>query len=402
MNENEKVFTSAINPFALGEVVLNKKVDWDKLSDPQESLSEVLNVPTGELFSAESIMINPSLKIEGDNSIRLSKEESAERLTKYLNEKTKKRITLTKSISRRVALKNISPRVIENLFNMVEAPNDQAWKPANINWVDKGDYFEDVAELSDPIQGSLGDCYFISALCSVAWARPYAIVNATAPSAVGNEESPTHLVSFYNSKGNKEDVTISELTPVNASNNAWLYARSLDNGEIWPAIMEKAYAKWKTQNKTDFPDYTKIAGGDPVEACRQIIGGKSTYLYTSKNSESDIATFIRSNSLSMRTVNPMVAWTPSKEPQGCNYASAHIAANHAYSVLGWMYSNSQYYIVLRNPWGTYHGVLDTLSSTFSATTNKYFNANIKLNTNGVFAMKISTFKKYFYGLGVVK
>lgn len=401
MTENEEVFTSAINPFALGETVLNKKVDWNNISSPRETLSEILNVQSDELFSADSVIINPHIQISGGKLKRLNPKESSERLSEYLVGKTKKRLTLTKSISSRVALKDISQRVIENLAANVESPNNTPWNPANTKWVDKGDYFEDVAELTDPIQGGLGDCYYIAALCSVAWSRPYAILNATAPSASGNEESPTHLVSFYNTNGKKEDVTVSELTPVNSSNSNWIYARSLDNGEIWPAIMEKAYAKWKTQNTTDFPNYLQIAGGDPVEACRQLIGGSKTYKYTSKVSATDISTFIRSNSLSMRTFNPMVAWTPATEPKGCNFNNAHIVANHAYSVLGWMYSNSQYYVVLRNPWGSYHGILDTLSSTYNATING-FNANIKLNTNGIFAMKISTFKTYFAGLGVVK
>ena len=65
------------------------------------------------------------------------------------------------------------------------------------------------------------------------------------------------------------------------------------------------------------------------------------------------------NSLSRRTFNPMVAWTYSSQPAGTNYASAHVVARHAYSVLGWDYVNGEKYIVLRNPWGTHHATLDT-------------------------------------------
>ena len=158
--------------------------------------------------------------------------------------------------------------------------------------------------------------------------------------------------------------------------------------------MEKAYAKWLTGSTTDFPSYSPMAGGDPVMACAQLVGGKRTYKGNSRTSVSDLWSFLLGNSLSRRTVNPMVAWT------GSAYSSGRIVGNHAYSVLGWDYANGEQYIVLRNPWGTHHATLDTRAGTWSAFQNSYW-APIPLNANGVFSMKIKTFKKYFAGIGVV-
>ena len=134
-------------------------------------------------------------------------------------------------------------------------------------------------------------------------------------------------------------------------------------------------------------------------ACAQLIRGGRTYKSNSSTSANALWDFVRSNSLSRRTINPMVAWTYSAQPTGTNYSSARVVANHAYSILGWDYFNNIKYIVLRNPWGTHHATLDTRSGTWSANQVSYW-APVPLNTNGVFSMKATTFKKYFAGTGV--
>jgi len=395
----EEVKLSAINPFAVAEQVLGKKVKWDSLEDPEETLSSVFNVPKKELFAHDSILINPMLSEKRE---LLTVDKAQARLKQFLDGKSAKRLTLSKgAVAKRVALKDISSKTLGVIFRdkkTVDSPNTQ-WNPANTVWLDRGDYFEDVAELTDPVQGGLGDCYYIAALCSVAWSRPYAIINATSP--YGSEESPLHQVSFYNSNGVKENVEVDEYCPCSSSSQYLLYASSFDEGEIWPAVMEKAYVKWRTGNTTQRPNFLQIEGGDPVEACRQLVGGTKTYKYTKDMTASQIYTFVRSNSLSNRTFNPMVAWTPSSQPSGCDYASAHIAANHAYSILGWDYRDGVSYVVLRNPWGSYPGVLDVLSGSYPGVLNNRTHG-LQYGKNGLFAMSVTAFKKYFYALGVVK
>lgn len=398
--EKEEIKLSAINPFAVAEQVLGKKVKWDELEDAGETLSSVFNVPKKELFAHDSILINPLLSEKGEV---LSRDKAQARLKTFLDGKSAKRITLSKTaVTKRVALKDISTKTLKALFENAQSSGSSKteWNPANTVWLDKGDYFEDVAELTDPVQGGLGDCYYIAALSSVAWSRPYAIINATSPSRNGDEESPLHRVPFYNASNVVENVEVDELAPCSSSTQRLLYASSLDEGEIWPAVMEKAYAKWRTGNTTQKPDYTQIAGGDPVEACRQLVGGTKTYKYNSGLTTSEIISFVKSNSLSCRTLNPMVAWTPSSQPNGCDYEGAHIVANHAYSILGWDSRDGEYYVVLRNPWGTYPGVMDVLSGSYSGYLNAWH--YFTYGRNGVFAMNVKAFKRYFSGMGVVK
>ena len=48
---------------------------------------------------------------------------------------------------------------------------------ADALWEDKGSFFREGTEATDPLQRGLADCYFIAALTSVAWARPYIIAH---------------------------------------------------------------------------------------------------------------------------------------------------------------------------------------------------------------------------------
>lgn len=385
------------NPFALGELLMQKHIKWDTLTDPEGTLSEILNVPVAEIFNVKNPILSPSLKVLDSGEVEDLKPADAEkRVVDFLSVQ---KVTRSAAITRKVPKERLEqlPQLLADLNTGVAGTN-VPWKPANIDWFDMGDYFEDLNEFNDPIQGALGDCYYIAALSSVVWARPYTIVNMIRP---GTESNPIHRVVFYKDGTTPQSLEVTENVPVTKTTHNWIYARSLDATEVWPAVMEKAYAKWRTGNTTDFPEYPPIAGGDPVMACAQLIKGARTYYSNPSKTAAQIITLVRANSLTKRTVNPMVAWTYGTPPTGVNYTAAKIAGNHAYSVLGWEYHNSTYYVVLRNPWGTYSAVLDVLPGNWN-TVLMGTPVNVPLNANGVFAMKLDTFKKYFAGIGVAK
>lgn len=399
-----EVNTGVINPYALGELVAGRNINWNSLADPQQTLSEILNVKEEVIFDIKNPILSPGLLMEANGELKVLSEAQASSRLKAFLAGVAPRQSLTR-LSSGLSIPALAGPKLEAMIlssSVTVSASSTPWAPADKEWIDKGDYFEDVAELDDPIQGALGDCYFIAAMSSVAWARPYAIVNMTRPSAPGNEEAPTHRVNFFkNGSGAAQAVEVTERVPVVKTSHNWVYARSLDPTEIWPAVLEKAYAKWRTANTTDFPNYPAIAGGDPVMACAELIQGARTYKHHSGTSAAALWTFVRENSLSRRTVNPMVAWTHGSQPAGTNYGSARVVANHAYSVLGWDSFNGENYVVLRNPWGTHHATLDTRSGTWSAYLHSFWNP-VALNTRGVFSMKLNTFRQYFAGTGVAK
>jgi hypothetical protein len=284
--------------------------------------------------------------------------------------------------------------------------------PDTTEWIDEGRFFTDAVQFTDPIQGTLADCYFIAALASTAWACPLLVSQRPAPVGQAGEfanSSAADAISFFDSSG-RHDVSTTEFLP--QLNGSWIYARSDDPKELWPGLYEKAFAMWKIGTTSAQPDMTQINYGDAVAAAEALTDGAGSYFPTSEVVDlpfvgsidlitaDQIWQTVRSHSLGMRTFHPMVAWTPGSAPAGLDYGSAHIVLNHAYSILGWDYQNGTEYIVLRNPWGTYEATLNVLSGTWSAWDINFWR-DTTLSSAGVFAITSETFKQYYQGFGVV-
>ncbi len=398
-----------INPFALVEVKLGRKVDWQRTPDAQALLSQVLGVPYRNLFDPTAgSPLYPGLEVDPQSGTArkvAGDEEIAAR-------------TLDLQAPVQVAAPGEARAAAGRSDQELDLPGPVGAEPevGRVAWIDPGDFFQDVTEVFDPIQGAVGDCYLIAALASVAWARPYIIVqrNRATDAAHGFVDE----IEFYEG-GQVSSVEVSERLPLNTPGNTFIYCRSSDPGEIWPAVYEKAFAKWRTHDKGDEPNIPAIAGGDPVAATATISGLTPYYYGTAAMTDTAIWQAVRGNSLSMKTFNPMVAWTYAKSDPavGRDYASANLVANHAYSILGWAYINSQMYLVLRNPWGSTEATLNVANGTWVAWDAPYSGAagsyptsygrgfwrSIPLaNNDGVFALRADTFKTYFAGFGVCK
>lgn len=193
--------------------------------------------------------------------------------------------------------------------------------------------------------------------------------------------------------------------PLNTSSGGFIYARSSEDGEIWPAVYEKAYAKLKTGISGDHPDITATGWGDCVWATAQLTGGKRYYYGTSDHSADQLWDIVRGNSISHRTFNPMTCWTYSSgdaTEKKIIYGDANIVASHCYTVLGWDYRDSRKYIILRNPWGNTEAGVQTLNSTVWLYDISWWRPITLTTIDGTFAIEASAFKTYFAGIGVAK
>lgn len=398
-----------INPFALAEVKLGRRVNWQRTPDAPALLEQVLGTPYGQLFDpAAGSPLYPGLSVDlstGATTKAGTEHEIAE---------------LTIGLQSGVSVGEV-PLPPESAQSDATLPlpgpvSGGEVAVGAVAWIDPGDFFQDTTELFDPVQGAVGDCYLIAGLSSVAWARPYVIAmrNRATDSAHGFVD----LIEFFEA-GKSVTIEVSERLPLNTPGNTFIYCRSSDAGEIWPGVYEKAFAKWRTNDPGDQPNIPAIAYGDPVAATARLTGLVPYYYGTQAMTPANIWQKVRENSLSMKTFNPMVAWTyGSSDPtQGRNYNSANLVANHAYSILGWAYVNSQMYIVLRNPWGSTEATLNVTTGSWVAWDAPYsgpagtqpssggrgFWRTIPLaNNDGVFALRADTFKTYFAGLGVCK
>lgn len=130
---------------------------------------------------------------------------------------------------------------------------------------------------SDVRQGSLGDCYFLSALGETAVRSPADITGMFIDNGDG-----TFAVRFYNS-GQPEYVTVDGQLPVDGDGNLiysdYLYPASSSTNELWVPLAEKAYAQlnaegWTGQDGTN--SFLGIEGGWPWDVTLQITGETTT------------------------------------------------------------------------------------------------------------------------------
>jgi hypothetical protein len=179
---------------------------------------------------------------------------------------------------------------------------------------------------------------------------------------------------------------VSDETLVYQGSTSPLYARSFEAGEIWPGVVEKAFAQWRQGTTNDHPNLTVLNGGDPVWASAALADRSPQYFGHSGQTAASLRTLVKSHRASYRTFDPLTAWTYGTAPDGLSYEDAHIVGSHAYAVLGWtsgtvlarafesllarstsaarsQLADSSFvlepwfvlnrdYVVLRNPWGS--------------------------------------------------
>jgi hypothetical protein len=440
---------AVINPYALAELIAGQRIPWRQLPDVPSVLEQLLATPYEELFDPKyggplyiGHRLDENLKLVPERSPLLDvsaptkgSDAKAGGLANLDEYKTLgsilKNADLTKLIDWQILCINLSKysrlsielRLPENLRNLqlgnalspsvvksiIFDPNlikkflDTGWTPPGGHWGSAGEFFHETAEFFDPVQGAVANCYYIASLSAIAWATPFRIAHLTRATGV-NQEQFNDMIHFYKPDSGgviDHDIQITESVPLTASGD-FIYCRSSEAGETWPAVYEKAFAKLKTGTSSDMPDITQTAWGDCVYATAQLNGGTRRYYDTASRSADDLWNLLRSNCLSYRTFNPMTAWTYSSgdaSPDHVDYNSAHVVGSHCYTVLGWAYRDCKRWIVLRNPWGSFEATASVLDATISMYDVSWWRPITLKNNDGVFAMEIGAFKKYFAGFG---
>lgn len=192
----------------------------------------------------------------------------------------------------------------------------------------------------DVTQGSIGDCYLAAAMSSVAAANPE-LVNK----AIKDNGDGTYTVRFYEGVGDggrpkAVKVTVDDDLPTAGGGTA-KYAKARDKNELWPTVLEKAYAKWKG-------GYEKIGNGGSASDVFAALSGKEPDWGTVKEYQPD-ALFSQIKDATSEH-KPVAAGTFGDEQ--FSYTNTGLYGNHFYTVLGTSEENGTKYVQLRNPWGS--------------------------------------------------
>ncbi|TAF53483.1 MAG: hypothetical protein EAZ60_20090 [Oscillatoriales cyanobacterium] len=219
----------------------------------------------------------------------------------------------------------------------------------------EGNLFLNGVSYEDVRQGSVGDCYYLASLASVALKTPDAIREMFIDNGDG-----TYTVRFFN-KGKADYVTVDRYLPVN-SDGTLPFAKvgkgkkyDDSTNELWVALAEKAYAQMNEASwlgrlllvpgTTD--QYVNLNGLNSYKGIENGWSGYSTDHISNKKGTAD---WIQSS-------------TPNTVVDAFNYGKtiifsskdfdstklSNVVDNHAYTMVG--YNQATGLFKLFNPWG---------------------------------------------------
>jgi hypothetical protein len=251
-----------------------------------------------------------------------------------------------------------TPRDLADPTVLTKHTTDTTWKP-----VQDGKLFVDGISYDDVVQGSIGNCYLVAALSSLAHANPDIIKNA-----IKDNGDNTFTVRFF--EGSRQvNITVDGDQATGASGSS-RYGKSRDSKELWVGVIEKAYAQWKG-------GYEAIGNGGHASAVMTALTGRGTGWSSTKSNLDALYTQVQRGAQSNK---PMAAPTFGKD-SGVDYTGTGVYAWHMYSVLGASEENGTKYIQLRNPWGRSEHGSDG-------------------KDDGIFKMKLEDFAKLYQGVNI--
>jgi len=212
-------------------------------------------------------------------------------------------------------------------------------------------------KVSDINQGAVGDCYFLASLASIANGNPMLLQQAVTPLGDG-----TYAVRFYR-YGQEVYLRVDGYLPV-TSGRQLAYAKTGQGGATWVAIMEKAYAFFRSAGNS----YASISGGWMANACTDLTGLGTTSL-AAAGSASSVYAFLQTQLADGKAVTAASTST----------CQGPIVASHAYSILSVQMIGNTMTVTVYNPWG-----FDGSSTPFDSNPN-----------DGQLVLSIAQFQQYF-------
>lgn len=261
----------------------------------------------------------------------------------------------------------------------------------------------------DPVQGCTGDCYLIAAMTAIVWSRPGLLERIVQRLGPGPQGTTRYRVTIRGEAQDIDDTFV--MSPF------WfvpMYASSIRQDAWWPALIEKAYARWRVRGTTDRPNMEAASnsyeGSDAREDARQsisifastqfatfnLVGGTRfwwlTWFRSGEACWRKIRAYCDANG---RAITPMIAVTGGDydHSRPIVLTDLNLVPQHAYAVLGVTTDNSglPLAVILRNPWGH----TTPLASTLVPIPGGWNRLNVSGEYNGVFAMRVDAFASAF-------
>jgi calpain len=236
----------------------------------------------------------------------------------------------------------------------------------------------------DVKQGSLGDCWLVSAISSLADKKKF-LNRVVCSDNTFDKENYAGIFHFRFWKfGEWIDVVIDDRLPVDEYDRL-VYTSSSNKKEFWPALLEKAYAKFRGS-------YKNIDGGLTEYALQDFSGGIiETHFLGDLNAENAVEFFkskLRKNALLGAAITD------------ANTDKSQLPSGHAYTITGAAkYKSNKILIRVRNPWGNateWKGAWSDESQEWKYIPDEFKNKiGFEIKQDGEFWMSYEDFLKNF-------
>ena len=264
--------------------------------------------------------------------------------------------------------------------------------------------FQDGASHEDIAQGALGDCYFLSALSVLGNERTVDLFECQQDSNHADETDPNHwkktgcfMLKFHKA-GEFQYIIVDDYIPYNNMGQPAFTKGGDDGLEMWPAILEKAYAKL-------YGSYTAIEAGKVHMALADMVDNgfpEQLALKTFMNNQKLFTSRLRNLD---KVQALMGAGSPEHEMGDRAINEEGIVQGHAYAILDVDDYQGEQLLQLRNPHGKsahtseWNGDWADDSEKWTAKAKASLNYTPNDQVDGVFWMPNSDFLnnfKYIY------
>ena len=271
----------------------------------------------------------------------------------------------------------------EMMLNYLYPPSNHQWK--RVRDIKKGEWklFEGKIEFEDVKQGSLGDCYFLSAISALT-KYPNLLIEkfrTTKYTDIGYYE----VVLFVD--GEWQIVFVDDYYPIDG--DEFPFAKP-NNNELWAILLEKAWAKVNG-------GYSNIIGGIVSEVLLALTGFPSEYIQNLSGSISPISLFEKIKQASEDGALMGCGSYPNSRGDGSQANELGIIYSHNYTLIEAKGINEDdiYLLKIRNPWGNveWQGDWSDKSEKWTDKYKKIFHHEDK--EDGIFWMSIDDYVKNY-------
>jgi hypothetical protein len=398
----------SVNPYAVAEALLGRRIDWARGRELREQLRDLLRVAdVRSLFvtvPGRQTLISVFRDLQKEGPLRWTVEECLRKI-----EATAELRPLLAQLDLQALM-----RALTVLVPMMERPPGSAVPP-----LVQGYRTLELPEVAvdrsyrDPAQGAAADCYLIAALIACAWTRPpqWRQQLAAAEQTAGEFDW-----QFFSEARPPRRITTDLQVPVGRDGRL-VFARSDEDRELWPALFEKAYALWRrdvaAQPAPAQPTEAEILAlgfGRPGETTAELLGVPHDAKLNSRTSS--LTARLQSKLEQQASATPLPTTACSRQDdhevwqidvQAAPDARGQhlddfigLTPAHAYAVLGCTEVDGATYVILRNPHSADLQCPRWLQADiWQAQFGDGRVEPVALNRDGVFGLRADDFDRYF-------